>query len=88
MAGGRVLWRRLDRVVAVLPEPQPPAPPPNLAALTPEEVAEVEALAAKCTRDPGGRRFGDRWNLDVLSDAELERLEILLRKVHAVPARS
>ena len=83
-----MLRRRLDRVGAVLPEPRPPAPPPNLAALTPEEVAEVEAVAAKCTRDPAGRQFGDRWNLDVLSDAELERLEVLLRKVHALPEES
>ena len=83
-----MLRRRLDRVGAVLPEPRPPAPPPNRAELTAEEVAEVEALAARCMRDPGGRRFGDRWDLDMLSDAELDRLEVLLRKVHAVPARS
>ncbi len=77
------MWRRLDRVGAVLPEPPPPTPPPNLAALTAAEVAEVEALAARCTRDPGGRRFGDRWGLDALSDAELERLEALTRKAKA-----
>lgn len=83
-----MLRRRLDRVGAALPEPQPPALPANLAALTSEEVAEVEALAAKCLQDLDGRRFGDRWDLDALSDAELERLEVLQRKVHAVPARS
>ncbi len=80
-----MLRRRLDRVGAALPEPKPPAPPPNLAALTEAEVAEVEVLAVRCTRDPGGRRFGDRWDLDVLSDAELERLEVLLRKVQTLP---
>ncbi len=72
----------------VLPEPKPPARPVNLAVLTEEEVAEVEALAAKCTRDPGGRRFRDRWDLDALSDAELERLAVLVRKVRALPAGS
>ncbi len=83
--GGKELRRRLERVGAVLPEPKPPVRPVNLAALTAVEVAEVEALAAICTRDPGGRRFGDRWGLDVLSDGELERLEVLLRKVRALP---
>ncbi len=81
-----MLRRRLDRVRAALPEPGPSVPPPNLAALTAAEVAEVEALAARCTRDPDGRRFRDRWDLDALSDAELARLEILMRKVHALPA--
>ncbi len=88
MTGGRVLRRRIDRVRATLPEPRPPAPPPNLAALTAAEVAEVETLAARCSRDPGGRRFGDRWGLDVLSDAELDRLEVLLRKAHGSPSGS
>ncbi len=87
MAGGRVL-RRLDRVGSVLPEPRPLAPPPNLAALTPEEVAEVEALAARCTRNPGGRWFGDWWDLDVLQDAELERLDVLLGKAQGAPSGS
>ncbi len=85
MTGGRVLRRRVERVRAILPEPKPPVPTLNLAALTPVELAEVEVLAAICTRDPNGRRFGDRWDLDVLSDAELERLEVLMRKVHALP---
>ncbi len=85
MAGGRVLRRRLERVGAVLPEPKPPVRPVNLAALTAAEVAEVEALAARCSRDPGGRRFRDRWDLDALSDAELDRLEVLICKVHALP---
>ncbi len=85
MAGSRVLRRRVERVGAVLPEPKPPARVVDLAVLTTEEVAEVEALAARCTRDPSGRRFGERWDLDVLSDAELERLEVLLRKVRALP---
>ncbi len=74
----------------MLPEPKPPSRPVNLAALTTEELAEVEALAGRCTRDPGGRQFGDRWDLDVLSDAELERLEVLVRKVSVplgAPAR-
>ena len=83
-----MLRRRLDRVGTMLPDPKPPVPPPNLAALTPEEVADLEALAVKCSRDPSGRRFGDRWDLDVLSDAELERLEVLLRKVHGSPSGS
>ncbi len=85
MTGGRVMRRRLDRIGTMLPDPKPPAPPLNLAALTEAEVAEVEALAARCTRDPHGRRFGDRWNLDALSDAELGRLEVLLRKAHGHP---
>ncbi len=80
-----MLRRRLDRVGAALPEPKPPSLSVNLAALTSEEVAEVEALAARCTRDPGGSDFRDRWDLDVLSDSELERLEVLLRKVHTLP---
>ncbi len=83
-----MLRRRLDRVRAGLPEPRPPVPPPNLAALTEAEMAEVETLAAICMRDPHGRRFRDRWDLDALSDAELARLEVLLGKVHEVPARS
>ncbi len=85
-----MLRRRLERVGTVLPEPKPPARSVNLAILTAAEVAEVEALAAICTRDPNGRRFGDRWDLDVLSDAELERLEVLVRKVSVplgAPAR-
>ncbi len=86
MAVSTVLRRRLDRIGAALPEPRPPSRPVNLAALTPAEMAEVEALAARCTRDPSGRRFGDRWDLDVLSDSELERLEVLLRKVHGSPS--
>ncbi|MDP9353926.1 MAG: hypothetical protein M3R02_01330 [Chloroflexota bacterium] len=83
MAGSRVLRRRLERVRTVLPEPKPPARSVNLAVLTEAEMAEVEALAARCTRDPGGRRFGDRWGLDALSDAELARLEALTRKAQA-----
>ncbi len=80
MAVGRVLRRRLERVGAVLPEPRLPVPPTKLAALSAAEMTEVETLAARCMRDPGGRRFDDRWDLDALSDAELERLEVLLRK--------
>ncbi len=80
-----MLRRRLDRVGSMLPEPKSRVPPLNLAALTAAEVVELEALPARCMRDPGGRRFGDRWDLDVLSDAELERLEVLMRKVHALP---
>ncbi len=83
-----MLRRRLDRVGAALPEPRPPVPPPNLAVMTAAEVADLEALAVKCSRDPSGRRFGDRWDLDVLSDAELARLEVLLRKVHGPPSGS
>ncbi len=80
-----MLLRQLDRVGAALPELRPPAPSPNLAALTAAEMAEVEALAAICTRDPLGKRFGDRWDLDVLSDTELERLAVLMRRVWALP---
>ncbi|MDP9359796.1 MAG: hypothetical protein M3R02_31835 [Chloroflexota bacterium] len=83
MAGGKVLRRRVERIGATLPELKSRVPPLNLAALTAAEVAEVEALAARCPRDPGGRRFGDRWDLDALSDVELHRLEVLLRKAHA-----
>ncbi|MDP9367978.1 MAG: hypothetical protein M3Q03_06840 [Chloroflexota bacterium] len=57
----------------------------NLAILTAAEMAEVEALAARCSRNPRGRRFRDRWDLDALSDAELERLEVLMGKVNALP---
>ncbi|HSH58593.1 MAG TPA: hypothetical protein VK988_02920 [Acidimicrobiales bacterium] len=83
MAGSRVLRRRVERIGTVLPEPKPPVRRVNLAVLTEAEVAEVEALAAICTRDPGGRRFRDRWDLEALSDAELARLEVLVRKVQA-----
>ncbi len=49
MALGMALRWRLERVGVALPEPEPLAPPPNLAALTAAQVAEVEALAARCT---------------------------------------
>ncbi len=88
MAAGRVLQLRLSRVEAALPQPKPPSRPVNLAALTEAEMAEVEALAARCTRNPGGRWFGDRWDLDVLQDAELERLDVLLGKAQGAPSGS
>ncbi len=79
-----MLRRRMERIGTMLPDPKPPIPLPNLAVLTEAEMAEVEALAAKCTRDPQGRRFADRWDLEALSDVELERLEGLVCKVHAL----
>ncbi len=81
-----MLRRRLERIGATLPKPKSRVPPLNLAALTAAEVAEVEALAARCPRDPGGRRFGDRWDPDALSDAELGRLGELMQGPRVVGA--
>ncbi|MDP9355240.1 MAG: hypothetical protein M3R02_08150 [Chloroflexota bacterium] len=56
------------------------APLLNFASLTSNEAEELDALAAKSSRDPGGARFADRWDGRALSDAEPDRLEQLMRK--------
>lgn len=77
------LRRRVDRIGVILPAPAPPPAPIDLTRLTDKEWAELEIIGARCRPDEGPYPSADRLGLWALSDADLNRLEILTKKLHA-----
>lgn len=67
--------RRLATLEARLPPIRPTRSPLALDRLTPDERDDLAAITTRTGRDAAGR-----LDLEALTDADLERLEALLRK--------